>query len=95
MCEAIEIEKTTSEGKKLGKEIPLYKYIGESARSSFERGSEHWSDMINLNQGSHILKHALQSHENDPLEEMEFGMRVLRYHYFHQTDTRGCGDTGC
>ena len=60
--------------------FPLYKYIGETARSAFERGAEHWDDVVNLSKGSHMLKHALSVHENEPLENIRFGMRVLKFH---------------
>ena len=53
------------------------KYIGESARSGFERGEEHLSDYKNLNETSHLLKHYVLYHQQEiKKEEMEFGMRV-------------------
>ena len=35
-------------------ETRIYKYIGETTYSSFERGSEHISDMRLIKTGSHI-----------------------------------------
>ena len=53
------------------------KYIGESARSGFERGEEHLSDYKSLNETSHLLKHYVLYHQQEiKKEEMEFGMRV-------------------
>ena len=60
--------------------IRLHKYVGESCRSSYERGSEHWNDAMNLNEGSHMLKHHLQCHEGESLDKIDFSMRVIRYH---------------
>ena len=42
---------------------PLYKYLGETCRSLYERGVEHINDMEQLKPGSHMLKHILESHE--------------------------------
>ena len=60
--------------------FPLYKYRGETCRSAYERGANHWSDVVSLNKSSHMLKHALSVHDNDPLEKIGFGMRVLKFH---------------
>ena len=38
----------------------LYKYIGETSKSCFERGSEHLRDANSLKKGSHILKHIIE-----------------------------------
>ena len=64
------------------KVIQLYKYIGESARSCYERGSEHQSDVTQLKPGSHILKHYLDKHENESLETIreKFCMKVIKFH---------------
>ena len=34
---------------------------------------------MDLNEGSHMLKHNLQYHEGESLESMDFNMRVIRY----------------
>ena len=41
--------------------LTLHKYIGESAHSVYERGTEHQMDAVVLKSGSHILKHCLES----------------------------------
>ena len=63
-------------------EITLSKYIGETARSTHERGLEHWNDALSLNPKSHILKHFVEIHMGDNLESLEslrFNMKVLRF----------------
>ena len=84
-CEAVEKEKienddSLSENEKknrIGK-IKLHKYIGETARSVFERGFEHENDLENLRKDSHMLKHVLDMHEEDN-EKIEFGIRVIKF----------------
>ena len=43
-------------------------YVGESSRSSYERGSEHWKGFVTKKQDSHILKHLEVDHpdQNEP-----------------------------
>ena len=60
------------------KRTPRYKYIGESARSAYERGLEHQNDYENLKTDSHMLKHYLEKHENSKMEEIKFGMRIIK-----------------
>ena len=62
--------------KKELKKIKIYKYIGETGKSCFERGLQHLSDATQLKPSSHILKHFLDSHENEKLEEITFGMKI-------------------
>jgi hypothetical protein len=51
-------------------EVQLHKYIGETARSSHERGLEHWGDAMSLNPKSHILKHFAEHHMGERIEEI-------------------------
>ena len=44
---------------KLGKTIPKYKYIGETARIAYKRGLEHERDFIKIRLNNHMLKHFL------------------------------------
>ena len=44
-----------SEGKE-GDKTKVFKYIGESAKSAYERGLNHLNDRENLDLGSHMLK---------------------------------------
>ena len=57
-------------------EIKLYKYIGETGKSVFERGLQHLADATQLKPSSHILKHYLESHEEEKLDEITFGMKI-------------------
>ena len=59
--------------------IRVHKYIGETNRSTFERGWEHQSDYTNLSTKSHMLKHAVEMHPEEGLDKIEFGMKVIRY----------------
>ena len=38
-------------------EIKLYKYIGDTVRSIYERGLEHIRDFRELTKDSHMIKH--------------------------------------
>ena len=49
-------------------EIKLYKYIGETCRSVWERATEHLADLKNLSPASHLLKHILDKHEGQRIE---------------------------
>ena len=57
----------------------LFKYVGETARSVFERGHEHLSDVLNLSQKSHILRHYVESHSGEDLDTIRFNMKVIRF----------------
>ena len=51
------------EGKKLTPPMNIPSiYVGESARSLYERGKEHWRAFRNKNDDSHILKHHVLHH---------------------------------
>ena len=69
---------TEHEKRELNKKIKLFKYIGESSRSTFERGWEHLNDMAQLRTSSHMLKHALTEHREQDMGELKFGMHILR-----------------
>ena len=61
-------------------ETRIYKYIGETCCSSYERGAEHLSDMRLIKTGSHVLKHVLDKHEGETLDEVDFRMKVVKFH---------------
>ena len=83
-CETRELEKAMeeeSDEKKVKERIckaPKFKYIGETARSAYERGLEHQRDFEDMKLDSHILKHYLDNHKDDKMEDLEFGMRIVR-----------------
>ena len=59
-------------------EIPRYKYIGETARSAYERGVEHRNDLEKLQEDSHLLKHIATRHRGEDLDSIKFGMKILK-----------------
>ena len=54
-------------------------YIGESARSAFERGSEHLSDYKANKEDSHMFKHFCDDHSSEETRP-KFKMRILKSH---------------
>ena len=67
------------ERKKQIEKIRKHKYVGETARSAFERGWEHQEGLRKLEEDSHLLKHVAQYHQGVPMTEIRFGMKVRRY----------------
>ena len=63
-----------------GGEAGVYKYIGETAKSAYERGANHLYDRKNLDLGSHMLKYALEHHREEDPNQVKFHMKVLSYH---------------
>ena len=59
--------------------VKRYIYIGETARSSYERGWEHINDIDQLKPSSHMLRHLIDQHSNEEWEGVNFHMRVLKY----------------
>ena len=74
-------EKEQERKLKLEKEIydKTYKYIGETSRSASERGAEHLKDLLDYDTGSHMLKHIVRNHVENP-SKVEFRMRILGSH---------------
>jgi hypothetical protein len=65
--------------KELTDKSKIYKYIGETNRSIFERSWEHINDFENLSIKSHLLKHAVEMHGDEDHKKLQFGMRVINY----------------
>ena len=84
-CEEMEgqkIEKMEVEDQEkaeLKRKIKLYKYVGETSRSSYERGWEHYNDMVTLKNKSHMLKHAILNHPEKDVLDVKFGMKVVQF----------------
>ena len=72
------LEIPEKERTELKNKIKLFKYIGESSRSSFERGWEHLNDLKSLSNKSHMLKHILIEHQEQEMSEIKFGMKILK-----------------
>ena len=64
--------------KEFTRNIKLHKYIGETARSSYERSLEHLRDSMEMKLDSHLLKHFLENHREQEMEKMEFGTREYK-----------------
>ena len=47
-------------------------YVGESSRSSYERGGEHFSDYSKMQIDSHMFKHAMNDHPGETKPEFQF-----------------------
>ena len=60
------------------KRIKKYKYVGESSRSAYERGLEHQDGLEKLDENNHMMKHVASHHQDMELEEVKFGMKVVR-----------------
>ena len=54
-------------------------YIGESARSGYERGLNHQNDYDGMEFDSHMLKHQILSH-GELQEKLTFSMKILKVH---------------
>ena len=76
-----EEEGTDSEKLEKRKKIKVHKYIGETARSVFERGLEHLSGLEKLDEDNHLVKHMALYHKDQEMEEIKFGIRVVKYAY--------------
>ena len=70
-------ENETEQRKRMAN-ISLYKYIGESSRSLYERGLEHLRDRDELKADSHMIKHFFDKHSEENLEDMKFGAKILK-----------------
>ena len=67
-------------GGKRQTEIALYKYIGETNRSCFERGFEHNAARRGFHKGSHMLKHIVDVHGEEDMRKVTFCMKAVRFH---------------
>ena len=60
-------------------EIRKYLYIGETSRSTYERAIEHQLSFSTLNTNSYMLKHWLDSHDEEEMLEGDFRIKVLKF----------------
>ena len=61
-------------------EILKFRYIGETSRSAYERGVEHFKDLEFTRSTSHMLKHAVIHHPDLDPNRVEFRMKILSSH---------------
>ena len=60
-------------------DIRVHKYIGETARSVYERGLEHRNALEKMEEDSHLMKHVALHHQDKELEEIKFGIKVVKF----------------
>ena len=72
-----ELEEQEKSDKK--KCLKLFKYVGESSRSAYERGWEHLNDMAKLDPKSHMLKHVLTHHPGQDIMTIKFNMKIRKF----------------
>ena len=61
ICNPEEEKKKKEGAKELGGKHGIY--VGESARSMYERACEHQADRVSMKEDSHVIKHWLSSHQ--------------------------------
>ena len=70
---------TNLEKKEMLKKMSLHKYVGETARSVFERAFEHQNAREQLHPESHMLRHIIDKHEDQDMDSIKFGIRILKF----------------
>ena len=60
---------------------PMKTYYGETHCSARERGAQHVRDYQNKDEDSHMFKHFTDTHNKEKIEDIQFGMTVLKQHY--------------
>ena len=75
-----ENEKKRNRAEMENNESKIFSYIGETSRSSMERGEEHLKDLQYRRSKSHMLKHIVIHHSDSEPEKIKFGMEILRTH---------------
>ena len=74
-------EKSDKKRKREGTEIEnVYTYIGETSRSAWERGEEHWKDLQFRRPKSHMMRHLVEFHPEISPNEADFRMRIVSTH---------------
>jgi hypothetical protein len=79
-CNTCKERDEEGKGEEDKKKVMLHTYIGETAKSAHERGREHVYDMTNLSLTSHMLKHVVDMHEGEKMRDVDFRMRVIKFH---------------
>ena len=60
--------------------IKLFKYVGETGRSGYERNLEHTKDREKWKISSHMLKPIEEHHKGEDESKVEFRMKILKTH---------------
>ena len=74
-CTLCNPEVETKKGRKKMNDVKGV-YVGESARSMYERAQEHWADRMSQKEDSHMVKHWLDKHA-DLQEPPPFHIKVV------------------
>ena len=61
------------------KEARLYKYIGETSRSAYERGFEHLDKLASLSTQSMMLRHMVDQHEGEDMGKVKWDMEIKEF----------------
>ena len=71
-CErCADVDEMTGESlKRQGQDASLF--VGESARSLFERSSEHWKAAEQMKEESHMVQHSIESHNGESKNTFKF-----------------------
>ena len=72
-------EASEEEKEKRRKGIKMHKYVGETARSVYERGMEHLNGLQSMKEDNHLMKHVAMFHQDMEVEEVKFGIMVVKY----------------
>ena len=75
-----EAEEGSADDTEAAKE-PLKTYYGETHCSAYERGTQHGRDYISKKEDSHMFKHFSDKHSNEKIEDVRFGMSVIKQHF--------------
>ena len=60
--------------------IKINKYVGETAKSVYERGMEHQNGLEKMEEENHMMmKHIANYHQDKEIGEVKFGIRVLKF----------------
>ena len=60
---------------------PLKTYYGETHCSARERGAQHDRDYKSKKEDSHMFKHLSECHNDDKIDDVRFGMSVIKQHF--------------
>ena len=81
--ETVEDEIETQRNKKRKRDSELeniFTYIGETSRSAWERGQEHWKDLEYRRPTSHMMRHLVEFHPDLDPSEAYFRMKIVSSH---------------
>ena len=59
--------------------MKIYKYVGETARTCFERTREHLNDIDQLKTSRHMLKHLIDKPEKEDWKSVRFRVKFLYF----------------